>query len=165
MSYSIIAAVGKNMELGKKGGLCFNIPGDLKYFKNITRGHTVVMGANTFFSLPKMLKGRKHLVLCSDKKVKFPDDVIVYNSMDELFKDYPLKSDEEIFVIGGGRVYASFLKYAKKLYLTEVDATDKEADTFFEEFDKRKYSKTENGEGSDGDIHYKFVIYEKRGEI
>ena len=165
MSYSIIAAVGKKMELGKKGGLCFNIPGDLKYFKNITRGHTVVMGANTFFSLPKMLKGRKHLVLCSDKKVKFPDDVIVYSSMDELFKDYPLKSDEEIFVIGGGRVYASFLKYAKKLYLTEVDATDKEADTFFEKFDKRKYSKIENGEGSDGDTHYKFVIYEKRGEI
>ncbi len=161
MSYSIIAAVGKKNELGKNGGLCFNIPGDLKYFKNITKGHTILMGANTFFSLPKILPGRKHLVL-SGHGGDFPEGVIVYKSIEELFKDYPLDSKEEIFVIGGGRVYASFLEYADKLYLTEVDAEDPDADTFFANFNKKLYKKTINGEGKDGDLSYKFIIYTKK---
>ena len=161
MSYSIIAAVGRKNELGKQGGLCFNIPGDLKYFKSVTKGHTVVMGANTFFSLPKMLPNRKHLVLCGHDET-FPEGVTVYKSMDELFKDYPLDYKEEIFVIGGGRVYASFLEYANKLYLTEVDAEDPEADTFFANFNKKLYKKEVKGEGKDGDISYKFMVYTKK---
>ena len=165
MSYSIIAAIGKKYELGKKGGLCFEIPGDLSYFKKTTRGHTIVMGSNTFFSLPKMLPGRKHIVLCHRKDVEFPKEVTVYHTMDELFKDYPLDSKEEIFVIGGGRIYASFLKYTKKLYLTEVNKTDKDADTFFEKFDKKNYTKEEKGKGEDNGISYKFMIYTKKEDL
>ncbi len=161
MSYSIIAAIGRKNELGKQGGLCFNIPGDLKYFKKVTNGHTVVMGSNTFFSLPKMLPNRKHIVL-SGHGGEFPDGVIVYKNMDDLFRDYPLNSKEEIFVIGGGRVYASFLEYANKLYLTEVDAEDADADTFFANFNKDLYKKESKGEGKDGDLSYEFVVYTKK---
>lgn len=164
MSYSIIAAIGKNYELGKKGGLCFDIPGDLSYFKKTTRGHTIVMGANTFFSLPKLLPGRKHIVL-SHHDIDAPEEVAVFKNTDELFEKYPLDSDEEIFVIGGGRVYASFLKYAKKLYLTEVNKSDKEADTFFEKFDKKDYKKEVVGDGEDNGISYKFVVYTKKEEL
>ena len=87
MSYSIIAAIGRKNELGKQGGLCFNIPGDLKYFKKVTNGHTVVMGSNTFFSLPKMLPNRKHIVL-SGHGGEFPDGVIVYKNMDDVPATY-----------------------------------------------------------------------------
>ncbi len=161
MGYSIIAAIGKKNELGKNGGLCFNLPGDLKYFKKVTNGHTVVMGSNTFFSLPKMLPNRKHLVL-SGHGGDFPEGVTVYKNTDELFKDYPLDSKEEIFVIGGGRVYATFLEFADKLYLTEVDAEDEEADTFFANFNKDLYKKEIRGDGKDGDISYKFSVYTKK---
>ena len=161
MSYSIIAAVGQKNELGKQGGLCFNIPGDLKYFKKVTKGHTVVMGANTFFSLPKMLPGRKHLVLCNDGQ-KFPEEVTVFNSLEDLFKEYPLDSKEEIFVIGGGRIYAEFIKYADKMYLTEVNATDDDADTFFASFNKDLYTREVVGKGEDNDLTYDFVVYTKK---
>ena len=74
MSFSIIAAIGKNRELGKKGGLVFNIPGDLKFFKQTTMGFPVVMGRTTFLSLPKLLPGRKHFVLSPDEEPTFPKD-------------------------------------------------------------------------------------------
>ena len=73
MSYSIIAAVGKNLELGKNNDLIWSIPEDLKFFRNVTNGHTIVMGRNTFDSLTKMLPNRKHIVLSS--RDDFPSEV------------------------------------------------------------------------------------------
>ena len=82
MSYSIIAAVGKNNELGANNKLMWHLPNDLKFFKNMTDGKTIIMGRKTFASLPKMLPNRHHVVLSSSND--FPEEVSVYNSFEEL---------------------------------------------------------------------------------
>ena len=148
MSFSIIAAIGKNRELGKKGGLVFQIPGDLKFFKQTTLGFPVVMGRTTFLSLPKMLPGRKHFVLSPDEEPTFPKEVTVLHDLQKFIDEH--KDDEqEYFIIGGGSIYKQFLPHCKKLYLTEVDGEDKEADVFFPEFDKAQYTVTNLGKNSD----------------
>lgn len=160
MSFSLIAAIGQNNELGKKGDLVFKLPGDLKFFKRVTMGHPVFMGLNTWRSLPGKLPGREHYVLTPDAAEVANDDVNPVTDLDEFIATHK-DSDEEIFVIGGGMVYKQMLPYCNKLYLTEVHASDPEADTFFPEFDKTNYDREEQGSDSNNDIDYNFVLYKK----
>ncbi len=159
MSYSIIAAVGKNLELGKNNDLIWNIPEDLKFFRNVTNGHTIVMGRNTFDSLPKMLPNRKHIVLSS--RDDFPSEVEVYKNLQDLLLKYK-DSDEEIFIIGGGSIYSLFLEYCDKLYLTEIDEEDKNASVYFPSFNKELYSCEVISSNEDNDIFYKHVLYSRK---
>lgn len=168
MSFSIIAAIGKNRELGKKGGLVFNIPGDLKFFKQITFGHPVVMGRTTFLSLPKILPGRKHYVLSPDEEPTFPKEVTVLHDLQEFIKQHQ-DDPQEFFIIGGGSIYQQFLPYCNKLYLTEVEGEDKEADVFFPDFNCADYKVTRIGKNSDivntkegsYDLNYIHNLYQK----
>lgn len=159
----IIAAVGKNFELGKNNKLIWNLPGDLKFFKEQTAGKTVVMGRNTFNSLPKKLPNRNHVVL-SDIEFfnKDVSDVMVFDKAAEFLKHCNLEAEkDDVFVIGGASIYKMFLDIADELYLTEIDATD-EADVFFPEFDKNNWDKEILGCGSDNGISYKHVRYFNR---
>ena len=186
MSFSIIAALGKNRELGKNGGLIFKLPTDLKYFKDTTMGHPVLVGKRTFESLPGMLPGRKHYVVTRTGVRSFsPTSAVTTRTGDEPRDDAREErfgenvstpvlvpdlqgfisehqdSPEEIFVIGGGMIYKQLLEHADKLYLTEVDVEDAGADTFFPEFDKSKYNRVELGKGEDNGIKFTFVRYDK----
>lgn len=169
MSFSIIAAVGKNRELGKKGGLVFNIPGDLKFFKQTTMGYPVVMGRTTFLSLPRLLPGRKHYVLSPDEEPTFPEEVTVLHDLNQFIKDHQNDS-QEFFIIGGGSIYQQFLPHCDKIYLTEVDGEDAEADVYFPDFDKTKYTVEKLGQNSDiikdkegvHDLNYIHNLYKKR---
>ena len=96
----LIAAVGRNGELGKNNDPIWHIKGDMKFFKDKTMGHTILMGKNTFFSLPKMLPGRKHVVLSKTPKSFFPEEVIVINSLDE-FNKIKNEISGDIYVLGG----------------------------------------------------------------
>lgn len=156
--FSIIAAVGKNNELGKKGGLVFHIKEDMKFFKETTTGHTVVMGFKTWESLPKKLPNRKNIVVTFEE-FEGPDECVT--DLEKFIKENE-STDEEIFIIGGGSIYAQFLEHAKKLYLTEVDGEDKDADVFFPAFDKTLYDKKVLREGSDSGIDYKMCLYEAK---
>lgn len=156
--FSIIACVGKKRELGLDGGLVFHIKEDMKFFKDTTMGHPVIMGDRTFFSLPHALPGRTNYVLTHNPEA-LPKDVVPVTDLEEFIKKN-LNSDEEIFVIGGGFVYREFLPHAKHLYLTEVDAT-RDADTFFPEFDKKLYDKTIIKKGNSDDLNYAFAKYTK----
>lgn len=156
--FSIIAAIGKNNELGKNGGLVFNIKEDMKFFKDTTTGHKVVMGYRTWKSLPKKLPDRENFVV-SYEEVKEADHTIT--NLDN-FIDQNKDTDEEIFIIGGGMVYTAFLDHAKNLYLTEIDATVPDADTFFPEFDKSNYNKTIIKKGSENGLTYTFAKYIKK---
>lgn len=156
--FSIIAAVGKNNELGKKGGLVFHIKEDMKFFKETTTGHTVVMGFKTWESLPKKLPNRKNIVVSFDP-IEGPDECVTDLAK---FITENEDSDEEIFIIGGGSIYAQFLEHAKKLYLTEVDGEDKDADVFFPEFDKTKYTRKVLQKGETDDLKYEMCLYEKK---
>ena len=154
--FGIIACIGKNRELGNKGGLVFHIKEDMQFFKETTMGHPVIMGDRTFTSLPHALPGRTNYVLTRHPE-RLPEGVIPVSDIEAFIKEH---SDEEVFVIGGGFVYNEFLPYADNLYLTEVDA-EAEADTFFPEFDKSKYEKTIIKKGQSDDLTYAFAKYTK----
>lgn len=158
MSYSIIAAIGKNRELGKDNDLIWHLPNDLKFFREVTTGKTIIMGRKTFDSLPKMLPNRKHIVISSSNN--FNSEVKVYKDIKQLLLDYK-NSIEELFVIGGASIYKQFIDIADKLYLTEVDAECMDASVYFPEFDKNNYEKTILKENEDNGIKYKHVLYKK----
>ena len=155
MSFSIIAAVGKNLELGKDGDLVFHLKEDMKYFKKTTLSFPVIMGGNTFRSLGRPLPGRENVVL--SRGDDFPEGVIVCHSLDEIVEKY---GDKDAFIIGGGKIYEMFLPLSKKLYLTEVDASA-DADVFFPDFDKSAYKREVVGSGSEDGLDFEFVVYTK----
>lgn len=156
--FSLIACVGKNRELGRQGKLIFRIKEDMQFFKETTMGHKIVMGHKTWDSLPGKLPGRENIVVARHP-VAGADQTV---SNLAAFIDANRDTDEEIFVIGGGMVYFEFLKYAKKIYLTEVDGVEPEADAFFPEFDKNQFERTVIKEGKDHDLAYQMVEYARK---
>ena len=154
---SIIAAIGKNRELGRGNDLIWHIKEDLKNFKNLTMGKYIVMGKNTYESLPKHLEGRKYIVLSSslseiENGLLFND----FNKLLEFIKDV----DEEVMIIGGASIYKLFLPFADKLYLTEIDSEEK-ADVYFPDFNKEDYECNVVSTNEVDGLKYSFVIYEK----
>lgn len=162
MNLSIIAAVGQNNELGKNNDLIWRFKNDMKFFKETTMGHHMIMGRKTFESLPKLLDGRKHLVL-TRSQLQFPEEVDVYKSVEEFLDAYK-DCEEEVFDIGGATIYKELLDYANKLYLTEIDAEDKEADVYFPNFDKENFDREELTHFQDEKtgIQYKHILYKRR---
>ena len=155
---SIIAAIGKNRELGRGNDLIWHIKEDLKNFKNLTMGKYIVMGKNTYESLPKHLEGRKYIVLSSslseiENGLLFND----FNKLLEFIKDV----DEEVMIIGGASIYKLFLPFADKLYLTEIDSEEK-ADVYFPDFNKEDYECNVVSTNEVDGLKYSFVIYERR---
>ena len=154
---SIIAAIGKNNELGKDNDLLWHIKEDLQNFKKLTMNKKIVMGANTYKSLPKKLDGREYIILSSSLE---DTNALIFRDFHNLL-EYINTLDEEVMIIGGASIYKLFLPYARKLYLTEIDKSA-DADVYFPEFDKDKYKKKVLKEGNDNNIKYSFVLYEKR---
>jgi len=133
---SIIVAIAENYAIGKKGDLLCHMPADLKHFKEITSGKTVLMGERTFFSLPKHpLPNRRNIVLTDVPGKTFEGAEAVYsiNELMEKLKVESLKLKEEVFVIGGGMVYRQMMPLADKLYITHIHHSWEDADTFFPE--------------------------------
>ena len=127
---SIIVAKASNDVIGGDNKLLWHISEDLKRFKEITSGHTIIMGRKTFESLPKVLPNRHHIILTSNKNYKVDSDsVTIVNNIDEIVDKYK-DSVEEAFIIGGGEIYRTLMPYTKKLYLTRV-YKDFEGDTIF----------------------------------
>lgn len=129
---SIIVAIAQNFAIGKNNDLLFHLPNDLKRFKQITTGHPVIMGRNTFLSLPKgALPNRRNIVITDNPEEKFEGCEMVF-SVNEAVKS--VANESEAFIIGGGMIYRQFFPLARKLYLTVVHK-DFEADTFFPAID------------------------------
>ncbi len=160
----IIAAVGAKNELGKNGDLIWHLPNDLKFFKEQTIGSAVVMGRNTFNSLPKKLPNRRHYVLTDSLAFnKDASDVIVYFDFDDLLKEVKRISETaDIFIIGGASIYKQFIEYANEIILTEIDASDPDADAYFPYFEKEKYQRKIIASNEDKGIKYKHVVYVKK---
>ena len=161
---SIIVAKAKNNIIGGDNKLLWHISDDLKRFKEITSGNTIIMGRKTFESLPGVLPKRKHIILTRDKNFSVDNEnVEVIHSIDEIINNYK-NSSVETFIIGGGQIYKEFLPYADKLYITEV-LKDFEGDTSFPQVDENiwavDYSSDVLINAKDG-LEYKFVNYIKR---
>lgn len=152
----IIAAIGKNNELGKNNKLIWYLPNDLKFFKKQTEGHSIIMGYNTFKSLPKLLVNRKHIVL-THRKEQFPKEVIVFNEKNDLLKS--LNDNDRYYIIGGSIVYQQFINDASEMILTEINEEDDNADTYFPSFDKNEWESNEIDQNEDNGIKYKHLRY------
>lgn len=163
-SIAIIVAVDKNNAIGFENRLLFHIPGDLKRFKALTTGHTVVMGRKTFESLPKgALPNRRNIVLSGQKGISFAG-AEVFGSLEEALSK--TARNEEVFIIGGASLYHQAMDIASCLHVTEIDATADKADTFFPEIDKERWKEKEretiNPEDGRFPFKYSFVCYTKK---
>ncbi len=151
---SMICAVGKDREIGYKNKLLWTLPGDLKHFKNVTMGHTVIMGQKTFESIGMALPGRKNIILSLDPNYRVADCEIS-NNLEEVanrYKDF----EDEVFIIGGASIYKQFIQFSKKLYLTLVEDSP-EADAFFPDYSEFKNKISQSREYEENGIKYKFV--------
>ena len=159
MMITIIAAVAKNRAIGYENKLIYWLPNDLKRFKALTTGHTIVMGRNTFLSLPKgALPNRRNIVLSRSTKELPGCDV--YTSLEEALSH--CTPDEDIYIIGGASVYRQALKMADRLCLTEVNDTPEKADTFFPPYDDWKEERREDHPIDERhEYEYSFVDYIK----
>lgn len=155
---SIIAAIGKNRELGRGNDLIWHIKEDLKNFKNLTMGKYIVMGKNTYESLPKHLEGRKYIVLSSS--LSEIENGLLFNDFNKLL-EFIKNVDEEVMIIGGSSIYKLFLPFADKLYLTEIDS-EEVADVYFPEFNKEDYECNVVSTNEVDGLKYSFVIYERK---
>jgi dihydrofolate reductase len=138
---SIIVALGKKNEIGRKNELLVHLPNDMKRFKQLTLDTTVIMGENTYHSLQvKPLPKRRNIVLSFDRGQQFLGCEMAYSVNDALEMT---KGDKSVFVIGGASVYKQFLPLVSKLYLTKIDATFIDADAFFPDIDFSQWRSTE----------------------
>jgi len=161
MKIHIIAAVARNRAIGFQNKLIYWLPNDLKRFKALTTGHTIIMGRNTYLSLPKgALPNRRNVVLSTT--VSSLPGCDVYPSLDEALKS--CTPDEQVYIIGGARVYEQALPLADCLCLTEVDDTPAEADAFFPDYSSWHVDSREEHEKDERHAFaYAFVDY-VRGE-
>ena len=170
MIISLFAGIGKNNELGNANKLLWNMPADMKYFRDTTRGHTVIMGRKTFESIGRPLPQRRNIIITRDTNYR-ADGIEVVHSLDEALRLAALEQgrkfeendDEvEIFIIGGADIYAQAISRANKLYITHVDAAF-EADTFFPTIGSqwKEISRDEHSADAENPFAYSFVVYKK----
>lgn len=135
---SLIAAIGRNREIGKRGELLWHIPDDMKHFRDLTSGHPVIMGRKTWESIPEKfrpLPWRTNIVVTRQAGYEAGGASVVDGLSDAFLLAQDSPGASETFVIGGGELYTAALPYATRLYLTLVDASDADADTFFPEYE------------------------------
>lgn len=160
---SIICALTTNRAIGNNGGLLYYLPADLKHFKNLTTGHTIIMGRKTFESLPKgALPNRRNVVITRQADFQAPG-IEVFHSFEDALQ--ACQTDDEVYVIGGESVYAAALPLAQRLCLTHIEAIPDEADTFFPSFDESQWV-VESEEAYEPDEKnlqaYRFVNYRRK---
>lgn len=159
-----IVCVDKNWGIGEKNNLLFHLPQDMAFFREKTLGKTVVMGRNTFQSLPgsRPLKDRTNIVLGKDvpQKKSCRNDFFAVPTLEELFTVLEFFNTDDIFVIGGASVYEALLPYCSKVFLTRVDAGS-DADRFFPNLDRLPTWSLESVSPAIEDNHFslQFCVY------
>ncbi|WP_319272172.1 dihydrofolate reductase [uncultured Draconibacterium sp.] len=158
---SIIVAIAENFAIGKNNDLLFHLPNDLKRFKEITSGHTIIMGRNTLLSLPKWpLPNRRHIVITDKQDDVFPGCETVFSIDNAIEK---VKDEKEAFIIGGGMIYKQFFPVAGKLYLTLVHKPF-DADTYFPEVNYTEWNevKREDLHDEKNNFDYSYLDLERK---
>ena len=160
---NMIAAVDLSWGIGKENSLLYHIPEDMKFFRSVTLGKTVVCGRKTLESFPgsKPLPERMHYVLT---RSKFPDtdQLRYFSDLDSLLEALRILPEEDVVVIGGESVYRQLLPYCQKVYITKIEADGKEADAFFPNLDEdSSFELSESGEmqTSKNGLRFAFLVY------
>lgn len=160
---SLIVAMDKNRVIGLDNEMPWHLPNDLRYFKERTTGHTIIMGRKTFDSLGRVLPNRKHIVLTRSKR-DFPEGVEVIHKIDDIFQYVKENQDEEIFIIGGGELFKLMLPHVDKMYITEIDE-EFAGDVyfpFFEEAEWKLISKKKGPKDERNPHDYYHLVYERK---
>lgn len=159
---SIIVAKAKNNVIGKNNELIWKLPEDLKRFKELTTGHTIIMGRKTFESIGRVLPNRKHIIFSQNPDFKVQDEnVEVVHSMLQI-QEY-IESKEENFVIGGAMIYNLLMPHVSKMYVTQIDK-EFEGDAFFPRIDENVWKVVERKPGKkdeNNNLDYEYVTYER----
>lgn len=165
MIRSIIAAVAENNVIGKNNGMVWHLPADLKYFKNKTKGHYVIMGRKTFESLNGQLPGRPSIII-TRKTDYHPEGCYVVHDARKAVSLAEEKGENEVFILGGAEIYKLMLKLdlIDKMYLTEIKAVF-EGDSFFPELDKAQWNEVDRQSHAPDEKNkypYAFVEYVRK---
>ena len=160
---SIIVAISENNVIGKDNKLLWHLPEDLKRFKKLTTGHTIIMGRKTFESLGGILPDRTHIVLTRDINYNIDSDFVkVIHDITDLEKY--INDDEEHFIIGGAIVYNQLIKMAKKMYVTKIHKTF-EGDAYFPKINEEEWEVIEREKGLKdvkNPYDYEFIDYKRK---
>lgn len=159
---SLIAAIGKNNEIGANNQLMWKLKDDMKLFMNETMYHVVIMGRKSYESMGGPLRNRRNVVITRNKDFQ-PEGVMVFNNLDAALDHFD-SADEEIFVIGGGDIYEQVMDRANRLYITHVDASFPQAEVFFPEFDPADYQvlrEIRQNADERNEYDYTFRLYQK----
>ena len=157
---SIIVAVAENNVIGKDNKLIWHLPADLKRFKEITTGHTIIMGRKTFESLGRVLPNRKHVILCNDMKMNIEDENVEILEDISMLDKY-IQDTEEHFVIGGATIYKLLMPKANKIYLTLIHEKF-DGDVYFPEISDDEWKIVDRTAGITDEknpYNYEFVTY------
>jgi dihydrofolate reductase len=166
MSLSIVVAFAKNLAIGKDNKLLWRQKADMQYFKKLTQGKTVLMGKNTYLSLPKAfrpLPNRLNIVISSGEPVEIAENLVWYTSLDNALTELS-KNEEEIMIIGGAQIYKQAIEKVDTIYATEIDAI-LDADTFFPEINPENFEKISSesfSKDTDNEYDYAFVVYKRK---
>ncbi len=156
MVISLIACMAKNRAIGFQNHLLYDIPEDLHRFRDLTTGHTIIMGRKTYESLPHgALPNRRNIIL--SRSMTEAEDCEIFPSLEEALKK--CSEEEEVFIIGGETVYRQAIDKAAKLYLTVVDDIPHQADAFFPPLDMKNWERKNVENHANHNIHYTFEIY------
>lgn len=160
---SLIVAKAKNNIIGKDNKLIWHLPEDLKHFKEITTGHTIIMGRKTFESLGRVLPNRKHIIFSQNPDFKVNDkNVEVVHSLLQI-QDL-IEGEEEAFVIGGAMIYNFLMPYVKKMYVTQIDK-EFEGDAFFPKINEEEWQVIDTQKGiqdENNNLDYEFITYKRK---
>jgi len=156
---SIIAAVGKNRELGKENKLIWRVSADLRRVKELTTGHPIIMGRKTYESIGRPLPNRTNIIITRDQEYK-ADGCVIVTSFEDAIEEAGAIENEEMFVFGGAEIYKIALSHTDRLYLTKINATDSEADSFFPEYSE--FTKIIDSEtGVQDELTYEWLTLER----
>ena len=162
----MIAAMGSNRVIGKDNDIPWHLPDDFKYFKNTTKGHHVIMGRKNWESLPhsfQPLPGRPNIVITRQEDYPLEEAAVV-KSLEEALEIARENGEREAFIIGGGEIYRMGLKYADKIYLTEING-EFDGQVTFPEFDKNIWKEVSREHHLSDEKHkysFDFVVYSKK---
>lgn len=167
--FSIVAAIGKNRELGAKNKLLWHIPEDLKHFKKLTLGHTLIMGRKTFQSIGRPLPKRKNIIITrhpeslkpqfNQRKTSSP--LLIIRSIKQAIKKAKELENKEVFIIGGADIFNQTITMVDRLYLTIIEKTFPQADVFFPQYKKMFRKISQSQPKSSAGYRYRLAIFKK----
>ena len=164
---NLIAAVDLNNGLGHENQLLCKLPNDMKHFRKLTKNNFCVFGRKTYESIGHPLPNRTNIILTRDTKMKYPEGIFTYNSLQDVIYEYENynERENELFICGGGEVYRQALPYAQRIYLTIINHSFPDVDSYFPRFDISEWKVIENikNKADENNLydHY-FITYERK---